>query len=158
MDVNIAFYLQGVSITPSADLTFEYFTTASLPSSSPLRRVWQFQCQGTLSQTSTLLMDYTAAHLQCPQYNITFEDALNGTFIVHNQTFSANKFISYQLISDYVLQFTLQIPKKILECYGIGKVQNFYFTVNINDAAQQPSIIRISNVRQFLKRQIMELL
>jgi hypothetical protein len=132
---NIAFYLQGVSITPSAELTYEYFTTASLPSSSPLRRVWQFQSQGTLSQTSTLLLDYTEAHLKCPEYNITFEGALNGTFIVHNQTFSANRFISYELVSDYVLQLTLRIPKKILECYGVGKIQNYYFTININDAA-----------------------
>jgi hypothetical protein len=132
---NLAFYLQGVFITPSTNITYEYFTTGSLPSSTPLRRVWQFQCQGTLSETSTLLLDYTEAHLKCPEYNISFEGALSGTFIVHNQVFSANKYISYQQISEYVLKLSLRIPKKILECYGVGTTQDYFFSVNLNDAS-----------------------
>lgn len=132
---NLAAYLQGVSVQPSSSITSEYFVTASLPSSASLRRVWQFTTQGTITGTSTLTLDYTQASIKCPLYNITFEGALNGTLVVHNQTFSANKYMSYTLLSQYVLQLTIKIPKKILECYGAGTTQDYYFDVYVNDAA-----------------------
>ena len=137
---NLAIYLQGVTVKSSNNITSEYFVTASLPSSAQLRRVWQFQSQGTLSDTSTLTLDYTAAHDACPEFNITFEGALNGTFIVHNQVFSANKYISYELVDTYVLVLTLKVPKSILECYGVGTIQNYSFTINLNDAAVNTSL------------------
>ena len=131
---NLAIYLQGVSVDPSSTISYDYFVTASLPSAVPLRRVWQFTTQGKISGTSTLTLDYTQAHENCKEYNITFEDALNGTLIIHNQTFSANKYISYTLspTNPYVLVLTLTIPKKILQCYG-AKPQPYYLNVNIND-------------------------
>jgi hypothetical protein len=132
---NLAFYLQGVSVQPSSTITSEYFVTASLPSSASLRRVWQFTTQGSITGTSTLTLDYTQAAQKCPTYNITFEDALNGTFVIHNKTFSANKYISYTLVSQHVLQLTLTIPKKILQCYGAGTTQPYYFNININDSS-----------------------
>jgi len=134
---NLAVYLQGVTVTPSSTITSEYFVTASLPSSASLRRVWQFTTQGNISGTSTLTLDYTEANKNCPEYNITFEDALNGTLIIHNQTFSANKYVSYALstTNPYVLVLTITIPKKIIECYGVGSTQPYFLNVNINDAA-----------------------
>ena len=132
---NLAFYLQGVSVEPSSTITSEYFVTASLPSSASLKRVWQFTTQGTISGTSTLTLDYTQAHKNCPDYNITFEGALNGSLIVHNQTFSANKYMSYKLVSAYVFEITVKIPKKILKCYGAGTTQDYYFNVNVNDSS-----------------------
>ena len=132
---NLAFYLQGVSVQPSSSITSEYFVTASLPSSAISKRVWQFTTQGTMTGTSTLTLDYTQAAQKCPLYNITFEGALNGLLTIHNQTFSANKYMSYTLLSQYVLQLTVKIPKKILECYGAGTTQDYYFDVYVNDAA-----------------------
>lgn len=132
---NLAFYLQGVTVNPSPDITYDYLTTASLPSSASTRRVWQFITQGTLTGNATLILDYTAAAIKCPEFNITFEGALNGILIIHNQTFSANKFISYQLLSTYVLELTLRVPKAILECYGVGTTQNYYFNINLNDGS-----------------------
>ena len=132
---NLAFYLQGVSVQPSSTITSEYFVTASLPSSASLRRVWQFTTQGTITGTSTLTLDYTQAAQKCPTYNITFEGALNGLLTIHNQTFSANKYISYTLLSQYVLQLTIKIPKKIIECYGAGTTQDYYFDVYVNDSS-----------------------
>lgn len=133
---NLAVYLQGVSVEPSSNLTSEYFVTASLPSSTSLRRVWQFTTQGTVKgpDTATLTLDYTQAHENCPEYNITFEGALNGTLTVKNQVFSANKFISYSLVSTYVLVLTLKIPKSIQKCFGPGTTQNYSFSVYLNDA------------------------
>ena len=134
---NLAVYIQGVSVEPSSNITSQYFVTASLPSSASLRRVWQFTTQGKITgpDTATLTLDYTQAHENCPDYNITFEGALNGTFIVKNQVFSANKFISYQLTSTYVLVLTLRVPKSIQECFGPGTTQNYSFSVFLNDAA-----------------------
>jgi hypothetical protein len=134
---NLAAYLQGVDVQPSSSITNEYFVTASLPSSASLRRVWQFTTQGTITGTSTLTLDYTQAAQKCPLYNITFEGALNGTLIIHNQTFSANKYISYALspTNPYVLVLTIKIPKRILECYGVGTTQNYFFDVYVNDGA-----------------------
>ena len=133
---NLAVYLQGVSVTPSSNLTSQYFVTASLPSSASTKRVWQFTTQGTITgpDTATLTLDYTQAHENCPLYNITFEGALNGTLTVHTQVFSANKFISYQLTSTYVLVLTLKIPKSIQECFGPATTQNYSFDVFVNDA------------------------
>jgi len=132
---NLAAYLQGVSVEPSSTITSQYFVTASLPSSASLRRVWQFTTQGTISGTSTLTLDYTQAHLNCSLYNITFEGALNGTLIIHNQTFSANKYMSYALspTNPYVLVLTINIPKKILQCYGVGTTQDYFFNIFVND-------------------------
>ena len=130
---NLAFYLQGVSVEPSSNITSQYFVTASLPSSASLRRVWQFITQGTISGTSTLTLDYTQAAQKCPLYNITFEGALNGTLVIRNQTFSANKYMSYKLVSAYVLQLAINIPKSILQCYGAGTTQDYYFNVYVND-------------------------
>ena len=132
---NLAFYIQGVTVTTSPTITYDYFVTGSLPSSASLQRVWQFQSQGTLSEISTLTLDYTAAQEACPEFNITFKGALNGTFIVHNQTFSANKYISYKQVRRYTLELTLKVPKSIVECFGEGTTQNYYFSVNINDDA-----------------------
>jgi hypothetical protein len=134
---NLAVYLQGVSVTPSSNLTSEYFVTASLPSSASLRRVWQFTTQGTITgpDTATLTLDYTQAHINCPDYNITFEGALNGLLTIHNQVFSANKFMSYTLTSAYVIVLSIKIPKAILECFGPGKTQNYSFSVFVNDGA-----------------------
>jgi len=133
---NLAVYLQGVTVEPSTNITSEYFVTASLPSSASLRRVWQFTTQGTITgpETATLTLDYTQAHENCPEYNITFEGALNGTLTVKNQVFSANKFMSYTLTSAYVLVLTLRVPKSIQECFGPGTTQNYSFSVFLNDA------------------------
>jgi len=132
---NLAVYLQGVSVTPSSNITSEYFVTASLPSSVKNKRVWQFTTQGTITgpDYATLTLDYTQAHINCPTYNITFEEALNGSLIVHNQVFSANKFVSYQLVSTYVLQLTVRIPNTIKECFGPTTPQQYFLNVNIND-------------------------
>ena len=137
---NLAVYLQGVTVEPSSNLTSEYFVTGSLPSSASTKRVWQFTTQGTITgpDTATLTLDYTQAYLNCPAYNITFEGALNGTFIVKNQVFSAKKFMSYQLVSTYVLELTLRIPKSILECFGSSTTLNYFFNVNLNDATAPP--------------------
>jgi hypothetical protein len=134
---NLAVYIQGVTVIPSSNITSEYFVTASLPSSASLRRVWQFTTQGTITgpDTATLTLDYTQAHINCPEYNITFEGALNGTLIVKNQVFSAKKFMSYTLTSTYVLELTIKIPKAILECFGATTTQNYFFDVSLNDAA-----------------------
>jgi len=132
---NLAVYLQGVSVQPSSTITTDYFVTASLPSSAENRRVWNFTTQGTITGTSTLTLDYTQAHTACPAYNITFEGALNGTLTIHNQVFSANKYVSYQLTSPYVLVLTLHIPKKIVDCYGGSSTQAYSLDVNINDSA-----------------------
>jgi hypothetical protein len=131
---NLAVYLQGVTVTPSSNLTSEYFVTASLPSSASTKRVWQFTTQGKVTgpDTATLTLDYTQAHENCPDYNITFEGALNGSLTVHNQVFSANKYMSYKLVSTYVLEISVKVPKNILKCYGTTP-QAYYFNVNIND-------------------------
>ena len=144
---NLAAYLQGVDVQPSSNITSEYFVTGSLPSSASLRRVWQFTTQGTISGTSTLTLDYTQAAQKCSLYNITFEGALNGTLIIHNQTFSANKYISYALspTNPYVLVLTIKIPKKIIECYGAGTTQNYFFSINLNDAAVNDSFCQTSS-------------
>ena len=144
---NLAVYLQGVTVEPSSNLTSEYFVTASLPSSASTKRVWQFTTQGTITgpDTATLTLDYTQAHINCPAYNITFEGALNGTFIVKNQVFSANKFMSYQLVSTYVLELTLRIPKAILECFGSSTTQNYFFNVNLNDKTRSSAPIIYCN-------------
>ena len=146
---NLAVYLQGVTVTPSSYITSEYFVTASLPSSASTRRVWQFTSQGTITgpAPTTLTLDYTVAYENCPNYNISFDGRLNGTFIVHNQVFSANKFISYQLTSAYVLVLTLRIPKTILECFG-NKPQHYYFSVNINDATESSSSYILADFQQ----------
>lgn len=146
---NLAVYLQGVTVTPSPSITSEYFVTASLPSSASTRRVWQFTTQGTITgpAPTTLTLDYTVARDNCPNYNITFDGRLNGTFIVHNQVFSANKFISYQRTSAYVLVLTLRIPKTILECFG-DKPQHYYFSVNINDATASSSAYILADFQQ----------
>jgi len=98
--------------------------------------VWQFTTQGKITgpDIAFLTLDYTQAHENCPEYNITFEGALNGTFIVKNQVFSANKFMSYQLVSAYVLLLTIRVPKSILECFGPGTTQKYFFSINLNDA------------------------
>jgi len=132
---NLAFYLQGVSVEPSSTITSDYFVTASLPSSAQDRRVWNFITQGTITGTSTLTLNYTQAHLNCPLYNITFEGALNGSLIVHNQVFSAKKYVSYQLVNPYVLVLTINIPPRILECYGPATSQPYYLNMNVNDKA-----------------------
>jgi len=134
---NLAIYLQGVSVSTSSNLSFEYFTTASLPSSAMFRRVWLFTTQGTLSgTTSTLTLNYTEAITQCPLYNITFEGALNGNLTIHNQVFSANKYITYELTSRYVLVLTIKTPKKILECYDATTPQPYFLSVFINDGVE----------------------
>jgi len=131
---NLAVYLQGVSVTPSVNITSDYFVTASLPSSASTKRVWNFTSQGTLTGTAgTLVLDYTEAKKACPLYNISFEGALTGTYIVKNQVFSANKFISYAFDGNTIITLTLKIPKSIVDCYGTGKTLSFYFTANIND-------------------------
>jgi len=134
---NLAVYLQGVTVEPSSNITSEYFVTASLPSSASLRRVWQFTTQGTITgpEVATLTLDYTQAHENCPDYNITFEGALNGTLTVKNQVFSANKFMSYTLTSAYVIVLSIKIPKSIQECFGPTTTQNYSFSVYVNDAA-----------------------
>jgi hypothetical protein len=138
----LAVYLQGVTVEPSSNITSDYFVTASLPSSASLRRVWQFTTQGTITgpEVATLTLDYTQAHINCPDYNITFEGALNGTFTVKNQVFSANKFISYELTSTYVLVLSIKIPKSIQECFGPGTTQNYSFSINLNDASSTSTI------------------
>lgn len=134
---NLAVYIQGVTVTPSSNITTEYFVTASLPSCIKNKRVWQFTTQGTITgpDTAVITLDYTKAHINCPEYNITFEGALNGTLTIHNQVFSANKFMSYSLVSTYVLQLSIRIPKAILECYGTGTTQNYFFDVYVNDSS-----------------------
>ena len=136
---NLAIYLQGVTVTTSDNITSEYFVTGSLPSSAPTRRVWQFLSQGTITGPleATLTLDYTQAHETCPEYNITFEGALNGTLTIHNQVFSANKFISYRLslTNPYVLVLTIKIPKTILQCYGETTPQAYSFNLFLNDAS-----------------------
>jgi hypothetical protein len=140
---NLAVYIQGVSVTPSSNMTSEYFVTGSLPSSASTKRVWSFTTQGTISGTQgTLILDYTEAKQNCPLYNITFEDKLNGTFTVKNQVFSANKFISYQFDGDTILTLTLKVPKTILNCFGTVDPLPYYFTVYINDACS--STVEIS--------------
>ena len=66
---------------------------------------------------------------------------------MHNQVFSANKFISYQRTSSYVLVLTLRIPKTILECFG-DKPQHYYFSVNINDATASSSAYILADFSQ----------
>lgn len=134
---NLAVYLQGVSVSSSTNVTSEYLTTATLPSSKINRRVWQFCSQGIITGpgTATIQLDYTQAHLKCPTYGITFEGPLNGTLTVHNQVFSANKYISYTLVSTYVLELTVTIPKRIQECYGTTTPQSYFFNVYINDSS-----------------------
>ena len=128
---NLAVYLQGVSVTPSSNITTDYFVTASLPSSSKNNRVWQFTTQGLLTGPGphTLTLDYTQAHLQCPEYNITFEGALQGSLIIHHRVFSANKYVSYVQYSPFVLVLTIR------DCYdrGKNKKQPYFLEVWIND-------------------------
>jgi hypothetical protein len=134
---NLAVYLQGVDVMPSPNITTEYFVTATLPSAAVGRRVWQFIAQGTLTELpATLVLDYTKAHENCPSFNITFENPLNGTLIIHNQTFSANKFMTYAVDPEnqYILVLTVEkMPKKIVQCYGADSKQNYYFNVNVDD-------------------------
>lgn len=134
---NLAFYLQGVTVETSSNLTSDYFVTASLPSAAVDRRVWQFITQGLITGpgTATFTLDYTAASEKCPDFNITFEGALNGTLTVHNQVFSANKFVSYEVTSTYVLVLTIRIPKAILQCYGDNTTRSYSLDVYINDKA-----------------------
>lgn len=133
---NVAFYLQGVTVESSPTVTTDYFVTASLPSSAVGRRVWQFTTQGVLTGAGTWTLDYTQAHNVCPEFNITFEGALNGTLLIHNETFSAKKYLSYRLISPYVLVLTLErLPKSIVKCYGPDAPQNYYFSINLNDSS-----------------------
>jgi len=102
--------------------------------------VWQFESQGTLTgpigpTNSIFLLDYTEAYKKCSQFNITFEGALNGTLLLHNQTFSANKYMSYRRIGEFVLELKFdRFPQRIVECYGASSTQPFYFSVYINDA------------------------
>lgn len=93
--------------------------------------------QGTLTgpEVATFTLDYTAAHAKCPEFNITFEGSVNGTLIIHNQTFSAKKYMSYTLLSPYILRLVLAIPKIITECYGSTSSQAYFFNVNLNDSA-----------------------
>ena len=136
---NLAVYLQGVSVTTSSFLTSEYFVTGSLPSASKNKRVWQFITQGTITgpDNATITLDYTQASENCPTYNITFEGALNGTLTIHNQVFSANKYMSYalSLTNPYVLYLTIKIPKRIQECYGATTPQAYFLNVYVNDSS-----------------------
>lgn len=140
---NVAFYLQGVAVTTSPNLTYDYFVTASLPSSKVNRRVWQFESQGTLTgpvtpDNSTFVLDYTQAHEICPQFNITFQGRLNGVLNMKNETLSANQYLSYRLLRSYVLELKFKkLPRSIVEC--VGPVA-FYFSVNLSDAAAQNTV------------------
>lgn len=142
---NLAVYLQGVSVETSSNLTSEYFVTATLPSSKVNRRVWQFESQGTITgpvdpTNSIFLLDYTEAYKKCSKFNITFEGFLNGTLLLHNQTFSANKFMSYRRVGEFTLELKFdRFPRSIVECYGSSSTQPFYFSIYINDAAANPT-------------------
>jgi len=130
---NLAVYLQGVSVETSG-MTYNYLTTASMPSSLSARRVWRFEAQGTIETfPAHLILNYTQAHENCPSYNITFEGALNGVLIINNQVFSANKYMTYSTPSLYTIVFSISLPKSIRRCYT--GPHPYYFSVCINDAA-----------------------
>ena len=137
-DQNLAVYLQGVAVK-TVKMTYDYLITASMPSSSYARRVWRFEAQGVFETMETvpsqLILDYTEAHKNCPLYNITFDGALNGTLIVNNRVFSANKFVSYSTPSAYVIVFTFLLPRAIQRCHDTISKHPYYFSVNLNDAA-----------------------
>ena len=57
--------------------------------------------------------------------------------------FSANKFISYELTSAYVLVLSIKVPKSIQECFGPGTTQNYSFSLYVNDASSS-SIIELT--------------
>ena len=132
-DQNLTVYLQGVSVQ-TFGMTYDYLTTASMPSSLSARRVWRFEAQGTIETfQASLILDYTQAHENCPTYNITFEGALNGLLIINNQVFSANKYMTYSTPSLYVIVFSISLPKSIRTCYT--GPHPYYFSVCVNDAA-----------------------
>lgn len=58
-----------------------------------------------------------------------------GPWSCTTRPFSAKKYISYALVSPYVLRLTLTVPKTITECYGPSSSQAYYFSINLNDRA-----------------------
>lgn len=131
---NLTVYLQGVSVETSG-MTYDYLTTASMPSSVYARRVWRFEAQGLLetfpTQLYQLSLDYTKAHENCPSYNITFEGALNGLLIINNRVFSANKYVRYSTPSAYVILLTFSLPRC---CESLSR-HPYSFSICVNDAA-----------------------
>ena len=142
---NTAVYLQKVSIDTSSNLSYDYLVTGLLPSAQPFYRVVQFTSQGSLtgpitSSNSTLTLDFTEAHRACPRYNISFQGALNGTLILHNQVFSANKYMSYTILHQFKIQLKFdKFPRSIVECYGPTSTQPFFFQIGIQTQPLLPN-------------------
>ena len=133
-NVNLPFYLQGVSTSQSQNIAPDYVSTGVLTSSDSGNRVWSFQSQGTFtSDTAQLVLDYTKAYDKCPVL-VTFSGPVNGTLTVDDQLFSPTKFISYSISSsDKVLKLTLRLPKKVKRCFPRKTTHTYYFNVSIKD-------------------------
>ena len=129
-NVNLPFYLQGVSTSQSQNIAPDYVSTGVLTSSDSGNRVWSFQSQGTFtSDTAQLVLDYTKAYDKCPVL-VTFSGPVNGTLTVDDQLFSPTKFISYSA-SEKVVTLTLRVPKKVKRCFPLKTTHTYYFNVSI---------------------------
>ena len=133
-NINLPFYLQGVSTSQSQRITPDYVTTGVLTSSESGKRVWSFQSQGTLtSDTAQLVLDYSEAFSKCPVL-ITFSGPVNGTMTIDDQLFSPTKFISYSA-SEKVVTLTLRVPKRVKQCFPGKTTHTYYFNVSIQDCS-----------------------
>lgn len=138
---NLAFYIQGVSVEPSSNLTSEYFVTGTLPSSNAGKRVWQFISQGALSTppgVGTFTLDYTEAQKQCPDIQVSFSGPINGNLIFYNEVFSAKKYMSV-VSTGSVAVMTIRVPPSIIRCKGSG-AHPYYFNVNLDDGTSAFSL------------------
>ena len=143
---NTAVYLQGVTVTTSSNIANEYFVTSTLPSAAPNRRVWSFMAQGTftgplsLETPSSFILDYTVARQNCPEFNISFDNALNGILILNNQEYSANRYLTYQQISLNVLLLSFRRFPRVCR-----NKTNYFFQIYLQDAASSSIAINIPN-------------
>lgn len=130
---NTAFYLQGVAITTS-NLFYDYFVTGTLPSAAGGKRVWSFLAQGFLTSASgSFILNYQQAQQRCPAIIITFAEPLNGTLIIHNQIFSAKKYMTFaESPTAPEITIGIRLPRSIVECYGAGP-HPYYFSVDLDD-------------------------
>lgn len=137
-NTNLPIYFQSVKpfISP---VQFEnkilYATTGSLPSSSPLNRIFTFICNGTFTgRTCSVVFDASTLIKECSQYNITFEGEIYGQLTIQNQDFQLQKYISKQLLYDasgrvYGIRFRIAKPNSLPP----GKKHEFYFNILLND-------------------------
>jgi len=127
---NLPVFIQGVSYL-SDNTSIDYLTIAANPSIEKTQRVWNLTGQGSFTTNEAIiLLDFTNADRVCSLYEITFEDALNGTLIMHNETLSAKCYMTYKKIGNLI--FELRIRTKSL--HAEKKKHSFYFNVQIKDS------------------------